>query len=255
MGGVFLAEASSKPPQVMPARVSVQDPAFGGVGAGMNRHGDPALQRDEAFVASRQCSGGDHDAAEMRENLARGQLVERFVRDGSFVAADLLEQDADLRAREPEHGAGGAFGSGQCLVEGDEVLPDCAGVAAKEVAYQLVERASLAGAGAELPCGAADRAAAPEVRIRVGALRAQRRVPGAAADVVDGAAAAAWCPPQLAPVAPGFVRDPGNLTDRCPSADAAPGGGSWPAVGATGSVGKADGDFLVGARSRSIPPG
>ncbi|MEU9263698.1 hypothetical protein AB0D68_35510 [Streptomyces sp. NPDC048212] len=96
---MFLAEASAESPQVMPACVSVQDPTFGGVGAGLNCRGDPALQRDEAFVAGRQCAGGDHDAAEMCENLARGQLVERLVRDGSFVAADLLEQDADLRAR------------------------------------------------------------------------------------------------------------------------------------------------------------
>ncbi|MEF9902155.1 hypothetical protein [Streptomyces sp. P9-A2] len=51
MGGVFIAEASSESPQVMPACVSVQDPAFGGIGAGMNCRGDPALQRDKAFVA------------------------------------------------------------------------------------------------------------------------------------------------------------------------------------------------------------
>ncbi|MEV8064405.1 hypothetical protein AB0P37_50620 [Streptomyces antimycoticus] len=37
----------------------------------------------------------------------------------------------------------------------------------------LVEDASLAGAGAELPSGGADRAAAPEVRVGVGALREQ----------------------------------------------------------------------------------
>lgn len=108
-----------------------------------------------------------------------------------------------------------------------------------------VERASLAGTGAELPGGAADGAAAPVVRVRVGALRAQGCIPRAAADVVDGSTATAGRPPQLAPVAPGFARDTGDLTDSCPSADAALGGGPGPAVGATWSVGKPSGDLLA----------
>lgn len=84
---------------MVPDRVAVQDPALGEIGACLERRGDPLVQGDQPLVARRQGAGGDQDAAEMCEDLARRQLVERVVGDGPFVTAYLPEQAADLRAR------------------------------------------------------------------------------------------------------------------------------------------------------------
>jgi hypothetical protein len=111
----------------------------------------------------------------------------------------------------------------------------------------LVEDASLAGAGVELPGDGADRATVPEVRVRVGAFRAQRRLPGATAGLGDGAATAAGHPSLLAAFAPGLAGGPGPVAERSQPADAALRGDSRPTVLAAWAVGQSVRDGLASA--------
>lgn len=81
--------------------------------------------------------------------------------DGPFVASYALQEVSGSRAGDPRHGDVRALGARQCLAERGEFGADGHGGVAEEVAYLLVEDASLAGVGAQLPGGGADRAAAP----------------------------------------------------------------------------------------------
>ncbi|MGW0615811.1 hypothetical protein [Streptomyces sp. NPDC002788] len=179
--GVVFTEAAPEPAHVVPDRVAVQDPALCKVGAGLDGRGDPFLQGDQPLIARWQGAGRDQDTAQVGQHLARGQFVEDLVGNGPLVASYAFQEVTGLGAGDPGEGDVGALGARQRVVERGEFGADGPGGVAEEVAYLLVEDASLAGAGAELPGDGADRAAAPEVRVGVGALRAQRLLPGSAA--------------------------------------------------------------------------
>jgi hypothetical protein len=200
---VLLAKALPQPAQVMPDRVAMQDTPLHRVRAGGDGGGDPPLQTDEPLVAGRQRAGGDQDAAQMLERLAGGKLVQNLVRQRPLIPAEAFQQGVDLRAGQPGQRGVRTRSGRHGLGKGGQVGPDNAGSVAEQVAYPLVEHAALAGARAEPPGGGADRAAAPEVRVRVGAPRAQRLAPGAATRLRHRAAAAARHPAVLAAIAPG----------------------------------------------------
>lgn len=94
----------------------------------------------------------------------------------------------------------------------------------------LLNTTMFVRAGTELPGDGANRTAAPGFRVGVGALRAQRRLPGAAVGLGDDAAVAAGHPSLLAAVAPGLAGGPGHVAERRPPADAALRGDPRPAV-------------------------
>ncbi|MCX4906466.1 hypothetical protein [Streptomyces sp. NBC_00878] len=89
LSGVLFADSATESAQVVPDRVTVQDPAFGEVRASLDGCGDPFLQSDEPFVARRQGARRDEDAAKVSQRLARRNFVEDVVGDGTLVAAGL----------------------------------------------------------------------------------------------------------------------------------------------------------------------
>lgn len=134
----------------------------------------------EPFVALGQGTGGDQDTAQVVESLAGRQLVNDLAGQRAGVAADLGEDLPDLGAVQPGHSHVGPLGPGQSPVKRGEAGADPAGLVTDEGAYPLVQGAALAGTRAEQPGRLAGRAAIPEVRVGVEALRAQRRLAGAA---------------------------------------------------------------------------
>ena len=221
VGGAGSAQSLPQPPQVMPDRVPVQDSSLVRVCPGGEGRGGPALQFHEPFVALGQGTGGDQDAAQVVECLARRQLVKDLVGQMAGVPADLGEDLPDLGAVQPGHGHVGPLGPGESLVKRGEVGADPGGLVTDEAAYPLVQGAALAGTRAEQPGRLADGAAIPEARVGVEALRAQRRVAGAAPHRRNDQAVAAPGPPGLTPVAPRLAGGPGDLTLHRPVADSA----------------------------------
>src|SRR4051794_16896324 len=82
----------------------------------------------------------------------------------------------------------------------------------------------------DLPGLFADRAAIPEVRVGIDAFGAQGFCAGAASDGVHDTAAAAGRRPRLTRVAPWLAGSAGDLTQPCPTADAASHRLAWAAV-------------------------
>lgn len=82
LGGVLVTDAAAEATQVVPDRVTVQNPAFGGVRASLDCRDDPFLQGDEPFVARRQGARRHEDTAQVSQNLARREFVENAVGDG-----------------------------------------------------------------------------------------------------------------------------------------------------------------------------
>lgn len=245
LSGVLVADAAAESAQVVPDRVAVQDPAFDGVCVGLDRQGDPFLQGDEPFFARRQGARGDEDAAKVSQHLPLREFVEVVVGDGTFIVADAFQQVLGRGSEDPGQGDIGTLGTGQCLMEGRKFGSDSPCAVAEEVADLLVQEASLAGARAELPRGRAGRAASPEIGVGVGALRAQRVLPGAAAGLGDGAAAAAGHPSLLAAFAPGLPGGPGDFARGGAAAVSALSDLFRPAVIAAGAVDEPDRDGLT----------
>jgi hypothetical protein len=178
------------------------------------------------------------------QHLARRKFVEDLVGDGTFVAPYAFQQVPGLFPGDPSRGDVGTLGTRQCRVEGCKFGPDGPGAVAEEVADLLVEDASLAGMRAELPGDHADGAAAPEAGVGVGALRAQRFFPRAAAGLGDSAAATAGHPSLLAAVAPGPSGGPGFARGGAAAVSALP-DLLRPAAGAADAVDEPDRDRLT----------
>lgn len=181
----------------------------------------------------------------MSQHLARRKFVEDLVGDGTFVAPYAFQQVPGLFPGDPSRGDVGTLGTRQCRVEGCKFGPDGPGAVAEEVADLLVEDASLAGMRAELPGDHADGAAAPEAGVGVGALRAQRFFPRAAAGLGDSAAATAGHPSLLAAVAPGPSGGPGEFARGGAAAVSALPDLLRPAAGAADAVDEPDRDRLT----------
>src|SRR5258708_108240 len=63
--GVCVAQSAAQPAQQVPQAVAAQKVLFGGVGAGGDEVGDPALQSGHLLIAVGQCGGGYEDAAQV----------------------------------------------------------------------------------------------------------------------------------------------------------------------------------------------
>src|SRR6266699_704005 len=166
VGGVGAADPVTQPAEYVPGRVAVQDLLLLPVGPAGDGLRDPAFELDEVLVAGGQRSGGDQDAAQMHQWLARGEFVERDLRGG---------------AGEPGQDSGWPASGGQRLVQDLQLGADVAGAVGEQLVKPLTEMAAAACSGDQAPGAAAGRAGLEEARVRDGAVSAQRRVTSAGA--------------------------------------------------------------------------
>jgi hypothetical protein len=196
-GGGPAVEATAQTAQVMPDRVSMQDPAVPKISTPADSLGDPGFQGGEALVPGRKRVRGDEHRPDVDEGAARRQRVERLVGDGT-AGRDGLEGGADARLVQPVQHEVRAVDADEGLTE--PVQLRCGGAAGRseglpELAVQAAARALRRR---QLPGLLAGPAPLPEGRVGVEAARAEwlaqrsslQRRPGAAARAGDPALAA-----------------------------------------------------------------
>ena len=96
VGGVGAADPVAQPAQDVPGRVAVQDLLLLPVGPAGDGLRDPAFELDEVLVAGGQRSGGDQDAAQVRQWFARGQFVERGMGERRRPAASSVSMVCEV---------------------------------------------------------------------------------------------------------------------------------------------------------------
>ncbi len=180
-GRVGAADPLAQPADHVPDRVAVQDLLLLPVSPVSDGPRDPAFELDKVLVAGGQRSGGDQDAAQMGQRLARGQFVERGVGERAQARGELGEHGLRDAAGEPGQDSSRPVSGGQRLMQDPQLGADVAGVAGDELVEPLAEMAAAACSGDQASGTAAARAGLEEARVRGGAVSAQRRVASAGA--------------------------------------------------------------------------
>ena len=194
VGGVGAADPVAQPAQDVPGRVAVQDLLLLRVSPGGDGLRDPAFELDEVLVAGGQRSGGDQDAAQVRQWLARGHLVERGVSERAQACGKLGEHGLRGAAGEPGQDSSWPVSGGQRLVQDLHLGADVAGAVGDDLVQPLAEMTAAACSGDQASGAAAGRAGLEEARVRDGAVSAQRRLASASAGRGELPAPRAPCP-------------------------------------------------------------
>ena len=101
----------------MPDRIPVQDLPLSGVAACGDDAGDPPLGLQQPLITAGQGAGRDQDAAQVRERLARRELVQDLVSQRAVIAAETGQERADGRQVQPGPDSGRPFDDGQGVMQ------------------------------------------------------------------------------------------------------------------------------------------